>query len=140
MKPDASGLGLVAASALHLGFQVTVTAVVYPALVRVPPEQWSVAHRAHSSAITPVVGLVYGSVVAAGAWALRSRPTGWTIASLAGATLAVSTTALVAAPAHQRLAGARDSALIRRLLRADRIRTAAAAIAVLAAARSALPS
>src|SRR3712207_7268377 len=41
------------ATAAHLGFQATVTAVVYPALARTPAPQWAAAHRAHSRAITP---------------------------------------------------------------------------------------
>ena len=140
MNVDAADLALVAAAALHLGFQATVTAVVYPALSRVPAESWPAAHHSHSRAITPVVVLVYGSLVVAGGWALRSQPSAWTIAALAAAAVSAATTALVAAPVHRRLAGARDGALIRRLLRADRVRTGAAVICLVGALLAALSS
>ena len=128
-----SELALVTAAAAHLGFQATVTAVVYPALARMPVEGWTAAHRAHSRAITPVVAVVYGALAAAGGWALLSGPDGWTIVALAAAATAVLVTAVVAAPAHGRLGAGHDPGLIRRLLRADRVRAAAAAVALLAA-------
>ena len=127
-------LALLAATAVHAGFQVTVTMLVYPALARVPAGGWAVAHAAHSRAITPLVVLVYGSLAAAGGWALLSGPDGWTLTALAASTVAVLVTAAVAAPAHGRLGRGHDPALIRRLLRADRIRAAAAVAAVAAAA------
>ena len=137
---EAVDLILLAAAALHLGFQATVTAVVYPALVRVPAEQWGTAHHAHSRAITPVVVLVYGSLVVAGGWALGSGPSAWTITALVAAGISLGATALVAAPAHRRLAGARDAPLIRRLLRVDLVRSAGATISLLAALSAALSS
>lgn len=124
---------LLAATALHLGFQATVTVLVYPALARVPPAQWTAAHRAHSRAITPVVAVVYGSLLAAGGWALWSGPAAGTWLALAATAVAMLVTAFVAAPAHGRLGGGHDPELLRRLLRADRVRAVAAALALLAA-------
>lgn len=120
-------------TAVHLGFQATVTAVVYPALARVPAAQWAVAHSAHSRAITPVVALVYGGLALAGGWALLSGPGAWTLVALAAAAVAMVITALVAAPAHGRLGAGHDPKRIGRLLRVDRIRAAAALVALAAA-------
>ena len=129
-----SEVALLAAAAAHAGFQLTVTALVYPALARVPPGRWAAAHAAHSRAITPLVVLVYGVLAVTGGWALLSGPDPWTWAALAALAVAGLTTAFAAAPAHGRLAAGHDPALIRRLLRADRIRAVAAVLAVTAAA------
>ena len=51
------------AAALHAGFQVTVTVLVYPALAGRSAAEWSAAHTRHSRAITPVVAVVYGALV-----------------------------------------------------------------------------
>ena len=134
LTPD---LALLAATAAHLGFQATVTAVVYPALARVPPAQWTGAHRAHTRAITPLVAVVYGALALAGGWALASGPDGWTVLALAGAAVAVAVTAFAGAPAHGGLTGGHDAGRIRRLLHADRVRAAAAVVAVVAAALAA---
>jgi hypothetical protein len=126
-------VALLTAAAVHLGFQATVTAVVYPALARVPPEQWPGAHRAHTRAITPLVVVVYGALVAAGGWALLSGPDRWMLVALAAIAVALLVTAAAAAPAHGRLGAGRDPHRIRGLLRADHIRAAAAAVALAAA-------
>ena len=73
---------MLTAVAVHFGFQVTVTAIVYPALARVPAEQWTIAHQAHTRAITPVVAVVYGALAVSGGWALLSGPDGWTLVAL----------------------------------------------------------
>jgi hypothetical protein len=131
-------LALLTAAAVHLGFQATVTAVVYPALARVPAAQWPGAHRAHTRAITPVVVVLYGALVTAGAWALVSGPDGWTAVALGAVAVTVLVTAFGAAPAHSRLGEGHDPARIRRLLRVDRIRAAAAMLALAAAVPAAL--
>lgn len=126
---------LVAATALHAGFQLSVTALVYPALVRVPPEQFAQAHVRHSRAITPVVGLVYGGalVVCVGAVAVDpSSVAAWLAAVVTGA--AFSVTAVRAAPLHGRLGRTgSDRELLASLVRADRVRTLAAVLALVAA-------
>jgi len=126
-------LVLLTAAAVHLGFQATVTAIVYPALARVPAAQWGIAHAAHSRAITPVVVVVYGALALAGGWALLSAPGGWTLVALAALAVAVLVTAVAAAPAHGRLGRGHDPARIARLLRADRVRAVAAGVALAAA-------
>ena len=124
---------LLAATAAHLGFQATVTAVVYPALARTPPARWAAVHDAHSRAITPVVAVVYGSLLVACGWALWSGPDAATVVAVAATAAAMLVTAVAAAPAHGRLAGGHDPDRIRRLLRVDRLRVAAAAVALVAA-------
>ena len=123
-------VALVAAAGLHLGFQLTVTLVVYPALVRAP--DWEQAHPAHTRAITPVVVLVYGALVLAGGWALVTTwPDPWVLLAAAGAALSLLATALVAGPAHGRLGSGRDQALLDRLLVADRVRLGGAVVCCL---------
>jgi hypothetical protein len=121
---------LVAATGLHAGFQATVTALVYPALARVRDHDFPAAHDAHSRRITPLVALVYGSVVVACAGALRSGPrsAGVRVAAL-GSAGAVLVTAAVAAPTHGRLGRGRTPELVARLLRADQARLACAVVA-----------
>jgi hypothetical protein len=131
VTPDTA---LLAATALHAGFQLTVTFVVYPALREVPAERWATAHGAHTRRIAGVVVPVYLAVVAAGVWAL-SGPVGWAVAlAVGGSALALVTTALVAAPLHGRLG--REGpvpALLDRLLLADRVRLLSALLAAGAA-------
>jgi hypothetical protein len=128
---DAALVVLVAASAVHLGFQLTVTMVVYPALARVDGAHWAETHARHGRAITPLVVMAYGALVLSGAWALAARwPDAWVVLSLLGAAVSMLTTALVAAPAHGRLATGLDPVVMQRLLRADRLRAAGAVVAL----------
>jgi hypothetical protein len=139
-------VSLAMASALHLGFQLTVTMVVYPALARVDEAGWGVAHGRHSRAITPIVVLVYGALLVTGAWAvsvvarggdggadLGGAPTLWVWVCLAGAVLAMLATAVVEAPLHGLLGRGRDQALVDRLLRGDRVRAVGAVVSVVGA-------
>jgi hypothetical protein len=120
---------LVATAALHLGFQLTVTLVVYPALAAVPSSEWSVAHAAHSRRISYVVAVAYLPLLGFGLWALASGPVSVALVAAAlGASASFLTTALVAAPTHGRLAHGRTDALIARLLVADRVRLAGAVV------------
>jgi hypothetical protein len=123
----------VAATALHLGFQLTVTLIVYPALADTPEDRWHEVHDAHSRRITPVVVVVYGLLVAACGWALLAGPDGWTVVSVAAAGVAGLLTAFGAAPAHGRLGAGRSQPLLDRLLLIDRARAVTAAVAFLAA-------
>ncbi len=118
---------VLAAGALHAGFQVTVSALVYPALLRAEP--FGPAHRRHSRGIAPVVVVVYGALVATGvARLVVGDLDGASTVALGGAALAGLTTALVAAPTHGRLAAGRTDALARRLTRADLVRTVGAVV------------
>ncbi|MET1058061.1 MAG: hypothetical protein ABWX84_00565 [Nocardioides sp.] len=131
MSPEEA---LLAASAAHLGFQVVVTAVVYPALAEVPGGRWAAAHERHSRRIAAVIGPLYAVVAAACLWALLSSPDAWALAAVGGNALAALLTATVAAPLHGRLASARGRAtLLVRLRRVDLARTVSAAAAVVAA-------
>ncbi len=124
---------LLAAGFLHLGFQATVTALVYPTLTSVDDADWSVWHAAHSRRITPIVVVVYGLAVVAGVMVVADGPTSWGVVSIAGHGVALVATALVAAPAHVRLGDGRDDAVLARLLAADRLRLAGAVVAAVAA-------
>jgi len=131
---------LVAATAVHLGFQLTVTLLVYPAFRGVPSPEWPRYHRAHARRITPVVAVVYGAVVAAGAWLLLTGEAGpAAYVAVAASAVALGATALLAAPAHGRLSEQRSERDLTLLLRADRVRLAAAVAAAVAAVGSAGP-
>ncbi|NYD55764.1 hypothetical protein BKA08_000002 [Nocardioides marinisabuli] len=126
----AAELALALVAAAHLGFQATVTALVYPALARTGVERWADVHDRHSRRITPLVGLLYPALVVAGAGVALAGPStaGWV--ALAGVAVSVLATAAVAAPTHARLGrlGPRPD-LLRRLLVADRVRLIGAVVA-----------
>lgn len=128
MTPETA---LVAAGGLHLGFQAVVSVVVYPALATTRPQDWDVVHAAHARRITWLVAPLYLAVAAACLWVLLDGPhTVWSLVSLTGHAVAAVTTATVAAPAHGRLGRTGPStALLTRLLAADRVRLAATAVA-----------
>ena len=120
---------LVATAALHLGFQLTVTAVVYPALAEVSTEGWSAAHTAHSRRISYVVALAYLPLLGVGLWSLVTGPVGaGLVVAAVGAAISFLTTAAVAAPTHGRLGSGRTDALVARLLAADRVRLLGAVV------------
>lgn len=121
---------LAAAAALHLGFQLVVTAVVYPALAEVPDDDWPRAHDAHSRRITLIVGLVYGLLAAACLWVLVSGSTQLVVLiSVAGAVISALATAFVAAPVHGELGRTgRNGHLMSRLRSADRVRLCGAVL------------
>ncbi len=132
-------VALLAATAVHAGFQATVSVLVYPALARVGTDDFAGAHDAHSRAITPLVGVVYGAVVVACVGSLLHAPgsVGVWVATL-GTAGAVLVTATSAAPTHGRLGAGRTPALVARLLTVDRVRTACALVAFLGAVVAAL--
>lgn len=124
---------LLAAAFLHLGFQATVTALVYPNFALIGDADWPAFHATHSRRITPVVALVYGLVVVAGVMAVVDGMTAWRVVGLTGHGIALLTTAAVAAPAHGRLGGGRDPDVLARLVAADRVRLVGATVAAAAA-------
>ncbi len=119
------------ASALHVGFQVTVTALVYPALASRSAIDWPAAHARHTRAITPLVVVVYGAVVGTGVALVVSHPdvAGW--ASLVATAAALGVTAVGAGPLHGRMPE-RDDGDVARLLALDRWRCAAAVVGLVA--------
>ncbi|WP_295696799.1 hypothetical protein [Lapillicoccus sp.] len=127
-------VALAVAAALHLGFQLAVTVLVYPALARVAPGDWSTSHDAHSRRIVPLVGLTYAALLGSGVWALAAAPLSvGLVVALVGAATALLTTTFAAAPLHGRLGGGHDPALVTRLLRVDRVRAAGAAVCLVGA-------
>ncbi len=125
---------LLAASALHVGFQAVVTLVVYPALADVPAGMWTTAHAAHSRRITAVVAPVYLAVGAACLWALVSLALTVPLVLAGGHVLAGVVTASVAAPTHSRLGRQGVTPVVmRRLVGADRVRLLGALLALGAA-------
>lgn len=136
MGPDTA---LLAATALHAGFQAVVTVVVYPALSEVRPEAWASAHAAHSRRITYLVAPLYAVVAAACVWALLTQPwSAGTVVALLGNAVAAGLTAASAAPTHGRLGReGREDPLVRRLLVVDRLRLAAVVVALAGAAAAA---
>lgn len=137
--PDAPLLILLVAAALHLGFQLTVTTLVYPAFAEVPTQQWRAHHDRHSRRIAPVVIVVYGLLLVACGWVLLVQPGVLTVAAVGACVLAGGLTATVAAPAHGRLGSGRDRRTLQRLLLADRLRLAAAAVALACALAACFP-
>jgi hypothetical protein len=121
---------LLAATAAHAGFQVTVTALVYPALVRVPSGSWAREHARHSRRITPLVGVVYLAVLVTCAGTLLSDPSYGAWVATAGSALALGVTAALAAPLHARLGSDPSPRLMVRLVRVDRLRAAGALVAL----------
>lgn len=115
----------------HLGFQATVTVLVYPALARMAGEpQWGRAHEQHSRRIPLLVAVLYPALVLSGAWLVVDGPgaAGWV--ALLGVAVAIGATAVSAAPTHGRLGREGPTpALVRRLLLADRVRLAGAVVA-----------
>jgi len=126
---------LLLASAVHAGFQITVTLVVYPALVGSRPEDWGAVHDAHSRRIGLVVVAVYGLLAIACLLVLLRGPYGVApLVAVAAHGVAGLTTALVAAPLHGRLGRVGPRAeLLARLLVADRVRAVAALVGLGAA-------
>jgi hypothetical protein len=124
------------AAALHAGFQLTVTAIVYPALVEVDDDRWPLAHERHSRRITAVVAVVYGALVLTGAWLVVEGPSSLGWGALVATAAALAVTAGLAAPLHGRLGREPATAALRhRLLVVDRVRCVGALLgAALAAA------
>jgi hypothetical protein len=118
---------LVSAAALA-GIAWTVQLVVYPAFASVGDEQWAAHHARHSRGITRVVALPWLGQGVSTVGLLLSPGAAGTAASIGLAVLALATVVMTvgsAVPAHGRMAaGVREDEL-RRLLRANLVRTLA---------------
>ena len=134
MSPAEPAPWLLLVAAAHLGFQLTVDLVVYPALGDVPAGAWDQAHDRHSRRIVPLVAALYPPLVLLIGWAVVVEPRdAGTWVALVGGLASVGTTAAVAAPTHGRLTSASSGdrpALMRRLDRADRVRSVGAVVCV----------
>jgi hypothetical protein len=129
-----AALALVAA--VHLGFQATVTAVVYPALAEVPDTGWAEAHRRHSNRISLLVVPLYLGVAAVCVLTLVQGPRDPATGVALGAEgLVLLITAALAAPTHGRLGATTGSRqeLLRRLRVIDLARLLGAAVGTVAA-------
>ena len=130
-----------AASVLVLtGVVWTVQLVVYPAfLLAGPTHAWPAYHRAHSTAITRVVGLPWAVQGATCALFLLD-PDPLRLAACVLGALTVVLTLAQQVPLHTWLAQGWDEALARRLVRTNLVRTAvwtaAAAVALALLARA----
>jgi hypothetical protein len=130
---DAPLVALTAAAALHAGFQATVTALVYPALLR-DDHDWVRRHAAHGRRIVPLVVVTYGVLLLSVARVLSSGPASLSVWVAAGAFAVILVlTALGAAPRHGRLGRGYNADVAAGLSRVDHWRCALA-VAVLAAA------
>ncbi len=80
------------AAALHAGFQIAVTVLVYPVLATRGSQEWQVAHARHSRAIAPLVAVVYGALLVVGGWLVVDGPdlAGWLALAAALATFALT--------------------------------------------------
>jgi hypothetical protein len=131
--PDAV-VALAVVGAAHAAFQLTVSVVVYPALASVGADQFAVAHDAHSRRIVVLVGPLYAALVVVCGWAVVTEPRPLVLAAVAAHSLAMVTTALVAAPTHGRLGTSGPSpVLLRRLAVSDGVRTLAAVVGLVLA-------
>ena len=126
-----STVALLGATAVHAGFQVVVTFLVYPAFADIPEDQWPAFHAAHSRRIAGIVVVVYALLVLTSGWVMVAGPTDTaTVAAMGAAAAAILITAFVAAPAHGRLSPDRGAGDLALLVRADRVRLAAALVAL----------
>ena len=92
MNADPPLVAVAVAAALHAGFQVTVSLLVYPVLLG-SGEDWRRRHDAHSRAIVPLVAVTYGALLGACVWAVvagvgRGSPGLWVAVGGAALTLA----------------------------------------------------
>lgn len=125
---------LAVVAAWHAAFQVTVTALVYPALLACPAGTFPDAHARHSRRIVPLVGATYAAVVLACGWVLLSGGGAAAGTAVAAQVVALGTTAVVAAPTHGALGRSGPTPVLTRRLRvADAVRTVAACTGLVAA-------
>jgi hypothetical protein len=135
---DAGTTAFLVATAAHAGFQLTVTVLVYPTLVRVGPDRWEEAHARHSRGIVPLVVVLYGALSVTSVFFLVEHhgPAAWV--GFGGAWGAMLVTATAAAPTHGRLVTP-EPRLLRRLTVVDRWRAVLACVALAGAVVTALP-
>lgn len=124
LTPVDAPQALLTAAAVHAGFQATIRLITYPMLLATPATTWAQVHAGHYRRINPIVAIVYGAVVASWVWVFIGGGVGpalWVPA--VGSVITGTTTAFRAAPtpALLRRLGPRPE-LLRRLLRADRVR------------------
>jgi hypothetical protein len=124
-----SSVFMLAAAAAYAGFQWTVHLVVYPQFALVPPEAFAEYERRHQQRISYVVGPLFTVLIVGAGWQLAERPAGtaWALVAALLVATVLGVTAFVAVPLHRRLSAGWDAAAHGALLRADLVRTVAAA-------------
>ena len=142
MSPTAPAVAHLAAACAYAGFQMTITALVYPQLAavgRFAPAAFPAHEARHSTRTAVVVGPLFAALVGATGWLMVAAPTSLLVWAAAGCTAVVlGVTALAAVPRHDRLRRGWDPAVMAALQRADVARAVAAlaqvvlAVAVLA--------
>jgi hypothetical protein len=118
----------LAAACLYAGFQLTVRLVVYPQMSGVPAEASAAYERAHQRRITPLVGVLFGTL---GLTVLLLQldgdlPRGLTAPAAALYAVLLAVTAFGAVPQHAALSRGFAADAHARLLRWDSLRTAVA--------------
>lgn len=128
-------VALAVVTAVHVGFQLTVTSLVYPALAAPDADGFAAAHDHHSRRIVPLVGVVYLALVLVGGWVLVAGPVGpWVVLALVAEAVVLLTTAALAAPLHGALGRRRpDPSVLRDLRRVDRFRALVSVVGCAAA-------
>lgn len=125
-----SGTALLVAVAVHLGFQLCVTTLVYPALGQGSAQTFADRHQGHSRRITPVVILVYGGLLIACAWSLMECVDAASTAVGVTVVMLLAITGLGAAPRHGRLGRGWSRSTWTALMRLDRARLLLAVVLV----------
>jgi hypothetical protein len=120
---------LLAAAGVHVGLELVVHLVVYPALAAASsdsPGSARAAHQAHMRRMSVAVAPVYALLAVAAAGLAATAPSPRSFASLGVVLATFAVTALAAVPAHEAIVREPDPAaratLHRRLARADRVR------------------
>jgi hypothetical protein len=116
-----------AATCALAGVVWLVQLVVYPSFRLVGPSStWSAVHAAHTRAITVVVAVPWAvQGISLGLLLLRDGLGPLLLLTSALALTTVAVTVLVSVPLHERLGGAYDEAVARRLVRTNWLRTIA---------------
>ena len=134
MSDGAWGQLLLVAAALHVGLELVVRLVVYPALADGSSGSgapYRRAHERHVRRMSIAVAPVYGLLVVAAVGSVVVTPAPVTVACLGLVLATFAVTGLSAVPAHEAIVAepdpSRRAALHRRLARADRIRLGLAA-------------
>ncbi len=124
------GQALLVAAGAHLGLQLVVHLVVYPALAdasaRAPAGEVPAAHRRHMPRMSLAVAPVYAGLVVAAAGAALSDPSPARLLAAAAVLAVLGVTGLAAVPAHEAVLAAEGppgrARAQRRLARADLVR------------------
>lgn len=133
--PDPTDFTTFALLGVHAGATLVMVGVIwtmqlvhYPLFARIPADVFVAYERSHMNRISLIVGPTMLAELATALWIAIAPPPGVppTLAGIGLGLVLVNalSTATLQGPAHQRLAGGWDEALIARLVRTNWIRTA----------------